>query len=319
MADMDTYNFPYSRSLNGDLGYMIMVFKELESEYNNVHGNYELIKSACDVLESNLSNFDEKENADYVKLVTDIAEFKTKLDSAIADNSANIRNCVENSIQLNTLDVNIDALTGLEKGNEHGIKVVRNTDSSNVVKANSVNTDFTAIDSKNTVNDERLTQIESNISGNTKDIATTTTEMLTLDSRIESLEDSNIAEIISDIKLSSSIPSTSEFYTNFIKLGKLVFLSFIIIVKETTKLEIYDSFSYKDHKKQLQLLTRTKLFDTHASPVFGKCVFYEKQNIINVSNFKKNVSALTCGCCDKAVYENFNNIKIVGSGLAILE
>lgn len=217
----DLYNFPYSRTYDGDLGYLIHVYNELLKVYKNANLDYSGIQSELDTVKANLEKQVSKEDKDY-------KELKGKIETIEAYLGTGTGTLQETLTQIQT------DITSLKSKYETVYSKVLNLETSATQVTEEFTQRFIEDETKitNLQNDTRklktrMTTAENSIAENTLNISSANKEIETTNNRIDNLENS-----ISSAKLpilvkyfKSSLSNTDKNLPKVFFIGTKVFLN----------------------------------------------------------------------------------------------
>lgn len=167
----DLYNFPYSRTYDGDLGYLIQVYNELLEAYKNANLDYSGIQSELDTVKDNLEKQITKEDADYTELRGKIENIEAYLGTGTG------------TLQETLTKIQNDIVTINGTLRAYDTRITNNTNVSNKNTS-----DISALKTKTDTTNSDLDKLTGRVSANENAIAKNTRDIQTESDRISSLE-----------------------------------------------------------------------------------------------------------------------------------
>lgn len=179
----DLYNFPYARTYDGDLGYLIKVYNDLLEAYKNANLDYSGIQKELETVKFNLEKQIQKEEGDYTELKGKIETIEAYLGTGTG------------TLQETLTQIQSD-ITSLKTKYETVYSKLLNLETSSTQTKEEFTQRFITDETNitNLQNDtgelkSRMTSAEDSIRENSNKIKMADTEIETTNARVSSLED----------------------------------------------------------------------------------------------------------------------------------
>lgn len=167
----DLYNFPYARTYDGDLGYLIKVYNDLLEAYKNANLDYSGIQTELETVKANLENQVSKEDTDYKELKGKIETIEAYLGTGTG------------TLQETLTKIQNDIVTINGTLSAYDTRITNNTNASNKNTS-----DISALKTKTDTTNSDLSKLTGRVGTNETAIAKNTKDIQTESARITSLE-----------------------------------------------------------------------------------------------------------------------------------